>query len=81
MTAALWPFVIAFLRKRITKEQLEKAFKQVLGKSGVKLASNIAYAALFGPLFAWFLLAKGVKGWVVMAEPRKKYQMEMRNKT
>ena len=81
MTAALWPFVIAFLRKRITKEQLEKAFKQVLGKSGVKLASNIAYATLFGPLFAWFLLAKGVKGWVVMAEPRKKYLMEMRNKT
>ena len=67
--AALWPFVMAYLRARITKDQLEKVFIQVLGNSGVKLVSRLSWAVLLGPMFAWWLLARGVGGMVDMASP------------
>lgn len=65
--AALWPFVIGYLRNRITHEQLEMAFTRVLGNSGVRLASRVSYALLLGPLFAWYLLARSVMGLTVTA--------------
>ncbi|MCK4864918.1 MAG: hypothetical protein KAT06_05780 [Gammaproteobacteria bacterium] len=68
MMSALWPFVMAYLRKKVTYEQLKDVFQHVLGESGVMLVSRLSYATIFGPLFAWYLLARGVKGLVVMAE-------------
>ena len=59
--AALWPFTVAYLRKRITYEQLEVVYMKILGDSGLKLVSRISYATILGPLFAWYLLARGVK--------------------
>lgn len=56
----LWPFVIAYIRKQIKQEQLEAALVKVLGESGVSLASRLAYAIIFGPIFAWYLLARSV---------------------
>ena len=66
---ALWPFVMAYLRKRITEEQLEKVFFQVMGDSGIKLVARLSWAILLGPMFAWWLLARGVSGIVDMASP------------
>lgn len=77
--AALWPFVMAYLRKTISQDQLQEVFQHVLGQSGVALTSRIAYAAVFGPLFAWYLLARGVKGLVVMAEPVRVTNLEFRS--
>jgi len=74
--AALWPFVIAYLRDRISKNKLEKVFEHTLGKSGIALASRLSYAIVFGPLFAWYLLARGVKGIVTMAEPESTIRLE-----
>jgi len=74
--AALWPFVIAYLRGRISKNKLEKVFEHTLGKSGIALASRLSYAIVFGPLFAWYLLARGVKGIVTMAEPESTIHLE-----
>jgi hypothetical protein len=59
--AALWPFTMAYLRKRITTDQLEDVYGKILGDSGVKLVSRTSYATVLGPLFAWYLLARGVK--------------------
>lgn len=67
--AALWPFVMAYLRKRLTQDQLEKVFFQVMGDSGIRLVSRLAAAAVLGPIFAWWLLAKGVGAIVDMASP------------
>jgi hypothetical protein len=78
--AALWPFVMAYLRGRITKDQLKEVFELVLGKAGVSLASRITYAAVFGPLFAWYLLARGVKGFGQLAEPENRSYLEIRPK-
>lgn len=78
--AAMWPFVMAYLRGRISRDQLEVVFSRVLGDNGVKLVSRISYATIFGPLFAWYMLARGVKGLVVMAEPSKKYNVEFISK-
>ena len=67
--AALRPFVMAYLRKRLTQDQLEKVFFQVMGDSGIRLVSRLASAAILGPIFAWWLLAKGVGAIVDMASP------------
>ena len=75
--AALWPFVMAYLRKKITQDQLQEVFERVLGQSGVMLTSRVVYATVFGPLFAWYLLARGVKGLVVMAEPTQELYVEI----
>lgn len=58
--AALWPFTVAYLRKRISKEQLNLAYDKVLGDAGVALGSRIGWGLVLGPVFAWFILAKGV---------------------
>jgi hypothetical protein len=58
----LWPFVIAYLRHRISYDQLEKAFKRVMGEAGVALAARVSYAMILGPIFAWYLLARGLMG-------------------
>jgi hypothetical protein len=67
--AALWPFVMAYLRNRLTQDQLEKVFFQVMGDSGIRLVSRLVSAAVLGPIFAWWLLAKGVGAIVDMASP------------
>ena len=67
--AALWPFVMAYLRGRISREQLELVFFQVMGDSGIKLVSRLSWAVVLGPMFAWWLLARGVGGMVDMASP------------
>ena len=56
----LWPYVAAYLRGRISKDHFEKAFATVLGDEGVKLAGRVAMAAVFGPIYAWYLLASGI---------------------
>jgi hypothetical protein len=58
--ASLYPFMMAYLRKRISQEQLNEAFEKVLGKAGVELASRLAWGFIFGTVFAWYLLARGV---------------------
>ena len=67
--AALWPFVMAYLRGKISQEDLGKVFKHILGDKGVELASRLSYGILLGPVFAWFLLARGIQNLVRLAEP------------
>jgi hypothetical protein len=76
--AALWPYVIHYLRKKISYEQLETVFNHLLGEAGLKLVSRISYGFVFGPLFAWWLLARGIKGLVTMAEPTNKILIELK---
>lgn len=56
----LWPFVVAFLRGNISKDQLSDACEKVYGEAGKALASRIVFALVLGPVFAWYLLARGV---------------------
>ena len=79
-TATLWPFTMAYLRGRIDREDLEKIFEKVLGEAGVKMVSRLTYAFVFGPLFAWWLLARGVKGIAEIAEPKKSTLIEFKKK-
>ena len=78
--AVLWPFVMAYLRKNIERQQLEMVFEKVLGEAGIKLVSRLTYAFVFGPLFAWWLLARGIKGIVTIAEPTKRILIEFNKK-
>jgi hypothetical protein len=69
---------MAYLKRGIARDQLEQVFERVLGKAGVSLASRLAYATVFGPLFAWYLLARGVTGIVELADPENCVYMEFR---
>jgi hypothetical protein len=66
--AKLWPFTIAYFRGRIRYEQLQHVFQRVLGESGVSLTARVSYGLLLGPVFAWYLLARGVLGLTAAAE-------------
>jgi hypothetical protein len=56
----LWPFVAAYMRNKISKDHLEKAFVGILGTEGKELAKRIALGTVFGPIYIWYLLARGV---------------------
>ena len=66
---SLWPFVRAWSDKRITDQQMEQAFLKVMGKSGSALASRISYSAILGPVYAWYMLARGVMAFCPNGEP------------
>jgi hypothetical protein len=66
--ARLWPFTMAYVRGRIRYEQLQQVFERVLGESGVSLTARVSYGLLLGPVFAWYLLARGVLGLTSAAE-------------
>lgn len=75
--ATLWPFMAAYLRNRITAEQLQEACVRVFGDSGKALATRLSYAVIFGPVFAWYLLARGTMGLVRMAEEQPPYRLSV----
>lgn len=56
----LWPITVAYLRKKISGKELQLAYKHLLGESGISLAVRVSYAAVLGPVFAWFLLARSI---------------------
>jgi uncharacterized protein (DUF697 family) len=60
LLVTLWPFTVAFMRGRIDKEQLQSVVMAVLPETGGVLAARLAYAVALGPVFAWWLLARGV---------------------
>ena len=64
----IWPFVVAYMRGRIDKDQLQRAVIAVLPETGAALASRMAYAVALGPVFAWWLLARGVMKTVDVGE-------------
>lgn len=68
---SIWPFVMAYAQQRIRYEQLEIALTRVAGDTGTSLASRISYALVLGPVFAWYLLARGVMKMVPEAQPQK----------
>lgn len=65
----LWPFVVAYMRKRISQQQLEQALVKVLGQSGMALGARLSYALILGPVFAWYMLARGVMRITKMVQP------------
>ena len=58
--AQLWPFAIANVRNRITRDQLTSAFQRALPETGREIALRIAFAATFGPIYAWYVLARAI---------------------
>ena len=57
------PFLIAYKKGNITREQLGKAVSQFLPELTGRMINRIAMLALLGPVYAMFLLANlGLKG-------------------
>ncbi|MGV0005161.1 MAG: hypothetical protein ACNYPG_00760 [Candidatus Porifericomitaceae bacterium WSBS_2022_MAG_OTU9] len=62
--ALLWPFTMAYLRKRITKEQYSDAAIATLGQGGQKLAAKVIAGSVLGPIYIWYLLGAGLNSLV-----------------
>jgi hypothetical protein len=60
----LWPITMAFVRKRITKDQYSEAAIAAVGQNGKVMAARVIAAVAMGPVYAWFLLANGLNGLV-----------------
>ncbi len=57
---SLWPFTVAYMRGKINKQQLGDVCRHVFPEIGETLAARLVFAAVLGPVYAWWLLAKGV---------------------
>ena len=55
---SLWPFVAAYKRGKISRDKLEIALIKVFPIAGKELAYRISLFAIFGPLYAWWILAR-----------------------
>ena len=58
--ALLWPTVAGFLRGKLSRNDLEGCLREELGDAGVVLAKRIALSAVLGPIYVWYLLARGI---------------------
>lgn len=58
--ALLWPNVARFLRGKRSREELEKNLRAELGDAGAVLATRVAMGAALGPVYVWYLLARGI---------------------
>lgn len=56
--AAIWPFAAAYLRGRIDRDDLKRACKHILPRTGGVFAFRIILGACLGPIYAWYLLAR-----------------------
>lgn len=57
--ASLYPFAVAWRRGKITREQFLTALQRVTGTTSKALVSRLALSVALGPVFGWFLLARG----------------------
>ena len=53
----LWPFVVGYMRKKITLEQLHMACKKVFPEIGKESMHRITFALILGPIYGWYVLA------------------------
>jgi hypothetical protein len=60
IAAALWPYTIAYLRKKISFDDYQKAVAKICPSLGLQFVSRISYAIVLGPIFAWYLIARSV---------------------
>ena len=44
----------------LRRDQLTSAFQRALPETGREIALRIAFAATFGPIYAWYVLARAI---------------------
>ena len=57
---ALWPFVIAYVRKKIDLQMLQRALTKVYPQAGKELAYRLTFSTILGPIYGWYVLASTV---------------------
>ncbi len=55
---SLWPFVVAYKRKIISKEKLKQACKKIFPEAGEELIKRLVFIAFLGPIYGWYVIAK-----------------------
>ena len=58
--ALLWPAVVQYLRGKMSGNKLEKRLYEEMGDTGVVLDKRVTLSAALGPVYVWYLLARGI---------------------
>ena len=58
--ALLWPTVVRYLRGKISRDELESRLHEEMGDAGVVLAERVVLSVALGPVYVWYLLARGI---------------------
>ena len=64
----LWPHVLRYMKGESTQENLTETLQKELGTGGARIANRIILGAAIGPLYVWWLLARGVMELVPKAD-------------
>ena len=56
----LWPIIVSYLRGQSDYAEMKSRLRAELGDAGLALARRLALGAAFGPVYVWYLLARGV---------------------
>ncbi|MCY4263026.1 MAG: hypothetical protein OXC97_06940 [Candidatus Dadabacteria bacterium] len=64
----LWPHVLRYMRRESTQEDLTETLQKELGAGGARIAKRVILGAAVGPLYVWWLLARGVMELVPKAD-------------
>ncbi len=56
----LWPIIASYLRGQSDYAALKSRLRAELGDAGMVLARRLALGAALGPVYVWYLLARGV---------------------
>jgi hypothetical protein len=54
----VWPYGVAFLRGKITRDEFERACIKILPSTGRSLAMRVALSFAMGPIYPWYVLAR-----------------------
>jgi hypothetical protein len=54
----LWPYGVALLRGKITRDEFERACVQILPSTGRSLAMRVGLSLAMGPIYPWYVLAR-----------------------
>lgn len=58
--ALLCPMVVQYLREKMSGNKLEKRLYEEMGDAGVLLDKRVTLSAALGPVYVWYLLARGI---------------------
>lgn len=64
----LWPHVLRYMKGESTREGLTEVLQGELGAGGLRIANRVVLGAAIGPLYVWWLLARGIMELVPKAD-------------
>jgi len=59
--ALVWPLLMLYYSGKIPYSKFKEMMQKIFKKQSIKVISRLSYGLIFGPVFAWYLLARSIK--------------------